>query len=75
MKNSRLVFVIRDDLSGIASWKGTMNGKWILMEYDLKNDLLIYRFDEMMDPGLNTFRLEVLDNKGNMSVYETIINQ
>jgi len=75
MKNSRLVFVIRDDLSGISSWKGTMNGKWILMEYDLKNDLLLYRFDEMMDPGLNTFRLEVLDNKGNMSVYETIINQ
>ncbi|MBU2652029.1 MAG: M23 family peptidase, partial [Bacteroidetes bacterium] len=66
---------IRDNLSGIASWKGTMNGKWILMEYDLKNDLLIYRFDEMMDPGLNTFRLEVLDNKGNMTVYETIINQ
>ncbi|MBK7945983.1 MAG: hypothetical protein IPJ85_12080 [Flavobacteriales bacterium] len=25
---------IADNLSGIGSWRGTLNGEWILMEYD-----------------------------------------
>src|SRR5688572_26974766 len=40
--NSQAVrFKIRDDLSGIASFEATINGKWLLMNYDAKNDVIM----------------------------------
>jgi hypothetical protein len=60
---------ITDELSGIAAYKGQINGKWILMEYDAKNDLLIYTIDENLLPGKNTFLLEVIDAKSNKAFY------
>jgi hypothetical protein len=65
---------ISDELSGIASYKGMLNGKWILMEYDAKNDLLIYTIDEMRIPGTNTLLVEVRDGKGNKAFYSAKIN-
>jgi len=65
---------ISDDLSGIASYKGMINGKWILMEYDAKNDLLIYEIDEKLLPGKNTLLVEVRDGKNNRGIYSAIIN-
>lgn len=38
-KNS-LAFRIRDELSGISSFRGTINGKWILLSYDYKKKLI-----------------------------------
>lgn len=61
---------INDKLSGIESYKGSLNGEWILMEYDAKNNLLIYYFDNHLKEGKNTFKLEVTDNKNNVTVYE-----
>jgi hypothetical protein len=69
-----LKLVISDELSGIASYRGMLNGKWILMEYDAKNDLLIYTLDEMMIPGQNTLLLEVRDGKNNRAYYSAKIN-
>lgn len=37
---------VEDNLSGIASYKMTLNGKWVLTDYDAKNDVLTYLFDE-----------------------------
>jgi hypothetical protein len=65
----KVKFTISDELSGIASYRGTLNGKWILMEYDPKNDLLYYTIDERLLAGQNTFSLEVTDGKGNRKVY------
>lgn len=62
---------ISDELSGIQSYKGTLNDKWILMEYDVKNDLLIYHFDKNLKKGANNFKLKVIDEKGNKSIYQT----
>ena len=47
-----------------------MDGQWILMEYDAKNDLLIHRFDGRIPAGQHTLRLEVSDHVGNKKVYE-----
>ncbi|MBN2174933.1 MAG: M23 family metallopeptidase [Bacteroidales bacterium] len=58
---------ITDELSGIESYRGTLNGKWILMEYDEKNDLLIYNFDEHLLKGQNHFELVVKDKNQNTS--------
>jgi hypothetical protein len=63
-------FTIKDSLSGIKSYRGTLNGKWILMDYDAKNDLLVYFIEEHMKTGSNEFRLEVTDMKGNSKLYQ-----
>ena len=65
---------IEDELSGISNYKPTLNGAWILMEYDVKNDLLTYYFDEHLLKGKNEFKLEVWDAKNNYSVYEATLN-
>ncbi len=67
---TQLKVVIKDQQSGIESYSPTLNGEWILMEYDEKNDLLIYRFDEFLKKGENVFRLEVMDRKDNLRTYE-----
>ncbi len=61
---------ISDKLSGIGSYRATLNGKWILMDYDAKNDLLVYEIDELLKSGNNAFRLEVSDNAGNVAVFD-----
>jgi hypothetical protein len=60
---------ISDDLSGIKSYRGSLNSKWILMDYDAKNQLLTYAFDDRIKPGKNQFVLTVRDNVGNETVY------
>ncbi len=58
--------LIRDELSGIASYRATLNGKWILMEYDAKNDELLYAFDtKTIFSQKQNFKLIVADKKGN----------
>jgi len=56
---------ISDEFSGIGSYRGTIDGKWILMEYDKKSHLLVYKFDSKLSPGLHNFCLEVKDKKDN----------
>ncbi len=38
-------FSIDDKLSGIKSYEGLIDDKWVLFEYDAKNKLLFYTFD------------------------------
>ncbi len=64
-------FVIRDNLSGIATYNGYIDGKWALFEYEPKKDRLRYYFDpSRVAPG-HTHRvvLEVTDDRGNKAVY------
>jgi hypothetical protein len=72
-KQSSILVKISDNLSGIKTYRGTLNGKWILMDYDEKNRLLTYAFDEMMKPGKNIFVLTVTDAVGNSSRYEAAL--
>ncbi len=68
-KQGTITMKISDDLSGIKSYRGTLNGRWILMDYDAKRDLLTYTFDDRLQPGKNAFRLVVTDNTGNRTEY------
>ncbi|HMM12565.1 MAG TPA: M23 family metallopeptidase [Bacteroidales bacterium] len=56
---------VKDDLSGIASIRPTLNDRWILMGHDPKNNLLVYELDDRMRKGSNTLRVVVTDNAGN----------
>lgn len=61
---------ISDNLSGIRTYRGTLNGAWILMDYDAKNKLLTYTRDAMLLTGKNVLILTVEDNAGNSSVQQ-----
>lgn len=61
-----LKFHLEDDLSGIRSISGTLNGKWVLLEHDPKNDLLFYVKDERFISGQNAIRITVKDKVGNV---------
>lgn len=61
-----LTFHLEDGLSGIHSFAGMLNGKWVLLEFDPKNNLLYYVKDERFINGQNTFRITAKDNVGNV---------
>lgn len=67
---------ISDERSGIAKYRGTLNGSWVLMEYDPKRNLLIYEIDQRLRKGENSFRVEVEDGLGNKAVFiKTLIRE
>ncbi|MGC8866369.1 MAG: M23 family metallopeptidase [Bacteroidales bacterium] len=72
--NQPLKVRISDDLSGIASYEAFLNGQWVLMEYDAKNNLLTYNPDAMIKEGNNLLRVLVRDGVGNESIQEYSVN-
>lgn len=67
---------IADDLSGVSAWRGTLNGEWILMEYDPKTKSLTHVFDKQTSgAGRKDFRLTVTDEMGNASTYAHVFNR
>lgn len=72
---SKLQFMkikIDDDLSGIDTYSATIDGEWILMEYDLKNNMLIYNFDDKVLKGhQHQLKISVTDKVGNTNFLET----
>ena len=71
----KLEFKITDNLSGIKSYRGEIDGKWVLFEFDAKKDLITYIFDKkrMVFGKSHLLRLTVTDNKDNSSEYKAII--
>lgn len=71
-ESSRIRFTISDNLSGIKSYEGTINGDWVLFEYDAKNRMLVYHIDSarLTLGKRHQLVLRVTDNAGNLSTYE-----
>ncbi|SEK21265.1 M23 family metallopeptidase [Parapedobacter koreensis] len=67
---NRVNFKISDNLSGIQSFNGYMDDRWILMEYDPKTRSLWHTFDSTLSKGKHRLRLEVIDWKDNKRMYE-----
>lgn len=64
---------ISDRGSGISNYRATVNGKWILMEYDYKRKTLVYDFnDGCITETKNNLKVIVTDNVGNNSTFETV---
>jgi hypothetical protein len=71
---SFLKLKIEDDFSGIKSYRGTINGQWILLEHEPKNNTLTFAFEDIdFDQSQLNFKLDVEDQQGNSSTYETTI--
>jgi hypothetical protein len=70
-KNKTLKLKIKDELSGISTYRATINGKFILMEYNPKKDVLSYDFnDGIISETENKLKLIVVDNVGNSTTFE-----
>ena len=72
---SKMTFKITDNIetTGRArglKYKARVDGQWILMEYDAKKDLLIYRFDNRIAAGEHQLVLELWDNRNNKTIFE-----
>lgn len=66
MANYKTIEVkIGDNLSGIKSYRATIDGKWVIMEYEAKKTKLFYTFDKLAK-GKHEFKLEVTDGVGNV---------
>jgi len=64
---------IFDEGSGINKYRATLNGNWILMEYDIKTQLLTYNFDDNIKKEIeNNLKIVVTDNVGNTSTFESL---
>ncbi len=75
-RKNTMSFRIRDNfgVGGSAdglSFRGTVDGKWVLFQYDKKRARLTYTFDEHVKPGMtHTLVLKVVDDRGNVGVFK-----
>ncbi len=74
-RKSTMAFRIRDNfaVSGSAdhlSYRGTVDGQWVLFEYDRKRDRITHTFDGRIGAGEHFLRLVVRDDRGNEAVLE-----
>lgn len=72
---SKMSFKIDDNFETARNveeftYEATVDGQWILMEFDSKKDLLTHRFDGRLGPGKHQLRLVVRDHVGNERVFE-----
>ena len=66
----KMSFKIRDNLSGIKSFNGYIDGNWVLMEFDQKTATLSHSFDSSTTPGKHKLELTVVDMKDNSKTLE-----
>ena len=66
---------IEDKETGVNKYEMYINDKWVLADYDAKNNLLIYQVDDHIKKGHNTFEVIVTDMVGNKSIYSTVLQR
>ena len=61
------IYKVDDEGSGMASYRGTVDGKFVLVAYNAKDCLLACRLDDRrLQSGHHEFRLVVSDACGNV---------
>ena len=70
----KLQIKINDKNSGISSYRGTLNDKWILLEYNPMKGILTYDFDDNINNSepKNILKVNVKDNVGNTKHLEKV---
>ncbi len=65
-------FLIKDDIpgGGRLKYRATIDGKWVLIKYDLKYDRFTHTFEKDFPKGEHQFKLEVSDGRGNTAIFE-----
>lgn len=58
-----------DNLSGVKSFAGKIDGKWVLVEWSYKTRILSYTFTNDIAPGKHNFEFTVIDAKNNSTTF------
>ncbi|MEN6589141.1 MAG: M23 family metallopeptidase [Proteiniphilum sp.] len=76
VSQKRIRVRLRDDKSGIASFRGEINGKYVLFTHDTKSTIYTYRFDEtrLKKGEKQTLVFIATDGAGNSSEYSYTFN-
>ncbi len=66
-KRKNLTIKISDNESGVNNYRGTINDKWILLEYNPMKGILSYDFNDNInrDDAKNVLEIKIEDNVGN----------
>ena len=68
----RIRIRLTDDLSGIASFRGEINGQFVLFTHDMKSPVFTYYFDDTRLPPRGEAKVltfTAVDNAGNQSTF------
>ena len=70
----KLQIKINDKNSGISSYRGTLNDKWILLEYNPMKGILTHDFNDNINNSepKNILKVNVTDNVGNTKYLEKV---
>lgn len=73
-RNSIISFKITDNITPkfkkhLLQYTATLNGQWILFNYDLKSDIISYQLKDSIKIGNHPFELQVTDNQNNTNCY------
>lgn len=76
VSQKRIRIRLNDNLSGISSFRGEINGKFVLFTHDSKSTIYTYHFDdERLTKGQEqTFTFTATDGAGNSSNYSYTFN-
>lgn len=69
---TKISLTLADNLSGIRTYRGTIDGQWVLFEYDLKTSTLWHTFDEELSLGKHIFQFTATDMKMNSRTYTAV---
>lgn len=67
-------FHVSDNLSGIKSFKATINGKFVLCDYEYKKSLIWSVKSDSTQNFIGDLALELVDNQGNSKTYTAVID-
>lgn len=72
VSQKRLRIRLTDNKSGIASFRGEINGEYILFTHDIKSSVYTYRFDDsrLTRGQEQVFTFTVVDGAGNSNEYQ-----
>ena len=68
-KETYIKFLLSDNLSGVTTYKGYIDGKWVLFEFDAKSSLLKYKIDLPNELKSHDLVVDVVDERGNSQKY------
>lgn len=67
----RLSFKLSDKGTGIKTYNAWVDGKWILMKYDGKKNIIYHTYDEHITPGVHRLKIIVTDLRDNQTIFES----
>ncbi|MGB0427981.1 MAG: M23 family metallopeptidase [Flavobacteriales bacterium] len=63
--HTQITMIAKDDKSGVRSYNATLDGQWISLYYDAKNQKIYHQFENQPDGKKHSLHIELVDVCGN----------